>query len=168
MGISLPEMLKEANLGEKRAEPRSLCMPSWAWLSEVGWDQLIAPPCNVLQHSSGKAKTHGEACPGIVHFYLIRFFFISSTSAWCWKPASLHGPPCRWDLRLWGRSVRLEAAACGWRCSGWLCDAAFEKQARWDGEMPGEALVIGVSSACASEAALGVAAALAAALGLVF
>lgn len=34
--------------------------------------------------------------------------------------------------------------------------------------MPGEALVIGVSSACASEAALGVVASLAAALGLVF
>lgn len=63
MGISLPEMLKEANLGEKRPEPRSLCMPSWAWLSEVSRDQLIAPACNLLQHSSGKAKAQGEACP---------------------------------------------------------------------------------------------------------
>lgn len=67
-----------------------------------------------------------------------------------------------------GQERAQEAAACGWRCSVCLCDAAFLKHPGWDGEMPDEALVIGASSACASEAALGATAALAAALGVVF
>lgn len=48
-----------------------------------------------------------------------------------------------------------------------LCDAAFLNPPGWDGEMPGEALVIGVSGARASEV-VPEAAALAAALRVVF
>lgn len=95
----------------------------------------------------------------LFYFPHLGFVLEAGQPPWSSVPLGSTGP---------GRERVQEAAACGWRCNVRLCDAAFLKQPGWDGEMPGEALVIGVSSACASEAAPEAAAALAAALGVGF
>lgn len=112
VGNSLPEMQKEANIGGKKEGSQDVC----ACCSEVGWGQpTLAPPCNVLQHSwQSKHSTRSVSQHRLflfnLCFYVLRFFniyilFISSTLTLHWKPASLRGPPCRWDPRVRGGRV---------------------------------------------------------------
>lgn len=94
----------------------------------------------------------------IIYFQHLNFALEASQPPWSSVPLGSARP---------GRACVRGVAACGWRCSMCLCDAAFLTAPGRDGEMPGEALVIGVSGARALEV-VPEAAALAAALRVAF